>query len=190
MPRWKWTTSDPTPHSARSNKELPTVQVTAAPASREDSASAHVPALGAGPSSPFPSRPALLTRAVSCLDRRAPTCSSLRSVSAETGRSCSSRCRASSVRALASNGSSDSSGRSLRKGSSPSSRRPVLATMRSTGRWTRSSTDSNSATGGHPATRTGFQPRSGAAAMFAANDTAIPKRNAAQIAPRARRVRS
>lgn len=54
----------------------------------------------------------------------------------------------------------------------------------------RSSADRSRTTGGHPATSTGFHSKAGAAATFAASETAIPNRKAVHTAPRARRVRS
>jgi hypothetical protein len=63
-----------------------------------------------------------------------------------------------------------------------------MSSGRSTGRCTRSSTDNSSATGGHPATNTGFHFKAGAAATFAARETAVPSRKAAHTTPRALRV--
>ena len=51
-----------------------------------------------------------------------------------------------------------------------------------------SSTESSRATGGQPATNTGFHANDGAAATFAANDTAIPSRKASHTTARARRL--
>lgn len=47
----------------------------------------------------------------------------------------------------------------------------------------RSSTASRRATGGQPATSTGCHDKCGAAATFAANDTAIPSTNASRLSP-------
>jgi len=67
------------------------------------------------------------------------------------------------------------------------SRGPFSVRSRSLDRCARSSTENRRATGGHPATRTGFQARAGAAATFAARDTPMPSRNAIHTTARARR---
>ncbi len=65
--------------------------------------------------------------------------------------------------------------------------RPLSSRSRRPERCASSSTDSNSATGGQPATNIGFHANAGAAATFAANETAMPSKNASHTTLRARR---
>lgn len=66
---------------------------------------------------------------------------------------------------------------------------PAVIRTSSAERRARSSTASSSATGGHPATNTGFHTRAGAAAMLPERETATPSRKANHMTARVRRSR-